>query len=73
MLRSLAFRGIPSEVKLLRPIVWKVLIGELPTETHKWEQHMKAQKKLYDEWENLLITKPQLRPSSVVAESDAED
>ena len=47
MLRSLSFRGIPSEVKLLRSIVWKVLIGYLPTETHKWETHMKAQLKLY--------------------------
>jgi hypothetical protein len=37
MLRSLSFRGIPGELKLLRSVVWKVLIGYLPTETHKWE------------------------------------
>ena len=37
MLRSLAFRGIPSEVRSLRKIVWYVLIGYLPCETHKWE------------------------------------
>lgn len=47
MLRSLSFRGIPSDVKFLRTIIWKVLIGYLPTETHKWEQHMKSQQKLY--------------------------
>jgi hypothetical protein len=48
MLRSLAFRGIPCgegdgpvTIKILRTIVWKVIIGYLPTETHKWEQHMK--------------------------------
>lgn len=50
MLRSLAFRGIPCgegdsgvTIKALRMIVWKVIIGYLPTETHKWEQHMKQQ------------------------------
>ena len=63
MLRSLSFRGIPSDVKLLRTVVWKVLIGYLPTETHKWEPHMKAQLKLYQEFENELIVRPELRPS----------
>ena len=62
MLRSLAFRGIPDEVRPLRSIVWKVLIGYLPLETHKWEQHLKMQKKLFHEWESELIIKPVLRP-----------
>jgi hypothetical protein len=26
MLRSLSFRGVPSELKGLRPIVWRVLL-----------------------------------------------
>jgi hypothetical protein len=50
MLRSLAFRGIPCgegdgpvTIKGLRMLVWKVIIGYLPTETHKWEQYMRAQ------------------------------
>jgi hypothetical protein len=38
MLRSLSFRGIPSGIKGLRSIVWKVLIGYLPRETKKWEE-----------------------------------
>jgi len=41
MLRSLSFRGIPSEIKGLRPLCWKVLIGYLPRETKKWEETMK--------------------------------
>ena len=48
MLRSLSFRGIPSDIKGLRPIAWKVLIGYLPRETKKWEETMKEQKKIYD-------------------------
>jgi TBC1 domain family member 13 len=64
MLRSLSFRGIPEQPKILRMIVWKVLIGYLPTETHKWETHIKAQKAIYDQWENELIIKPKLRVNS---------
>jgi hypothetical protein len=41
MLRSLSFRGIPLEVKGLRPLVWKILIGYLPKETAKWESIIK--------------------------------
>jgi hypothetical protein len=41
MLRSLSFRGIPSEVKGLRPLVWKILLGYLPKETAKWENIIK--------------------------------
>jgi hypothetical protein len=42
-----------------------ILVGYLPYETHKWEQHFKTQKKTYDEWEHELIIKPNLRPESV--------
>jgi hypothetical protein len=70
MLRSLAFRGIPGEVSSLRRIVWMILVGYLPYETHKWEQHFKTQKKTYDEWEHELIIKPNLRPESVKEVTD---
>ena len=41
MLRSLSFRGIPTEIKGIRAIAWKVLIDYLPRETKKWEDTMK--------------------------------
>ena len=69
MLRSLAFRGIPNEVRSLRRIVWAVLIGYLPCETHKWEQHIKSHKKLYDDWESTLIIRPELRPNDPIGTS----
>ena len=47
MLRSLSFRGIPNEIKGLRPLVWKVLLGYLPRETSKWEEVMEENKKDY--------------------------
>lgn len=41
MLRSLSFRGIPSEIRSLRPIIWRVLLNYLPKETSKWDSFVK--------------------------------
>ncbi len=66
MLRSLAFRGIPSEVPALRPIIWRVLLGYLPRETSKWEAYLKQQKAIYEEWKKDLIVEPYLIDSNSV-------
>jgi len=60
MLRSLAFRGIPSEVPLLRPLVWRVLLGHLPKETARWEQAMREARTNYEDWKKDLIVEPYL-------------
>jgi len=60
MLKSLAFRGIPSEIKGLRPLVWKVLLGYLPRETAKWENVMRSQKNVYDDLKVDLIVIPDM-------------
>lgn len=60
MLRSLAFRGVPNEVPMLRVIVWKVLLGFLPRETAKWEQVIKSQRQIYDDWKKEMIVEPYL-------------
>ena len=60
MLRSLSFRGIPSEIKGLRPIIWKVLIGYLPRETGKWLSIMQENKKIYDGLKEDYIVIPDL-------------
>jgi hypothetical protein len=60
MLRSLSFRGIPSELKGLRPLVWKVLLGYLPRETNKWEEVMAENKKVYDSIKDTVIVIPDM-------------
>ena len=60
MLRSLGFRGIPSEIKGLRPIVWKVLVGHLPRETSKWMSIMEENKRIYDGLKQDYIVIPDL-------------
>lgn len=60
MLRSLSFRGIPSDLKSLRPLVWKVLLGYLPLETKQWDSFVKNQKKIYTEYRKELIIEPRI-------------
>ena len=60
MLKSLAFRGIPSQVRALRPLVWKVLIGYLPRETADWLGIMQHNKKVYEGLLADLIVIPDL-------------
>jgi len=42
MLRSLTFRGIPGEVKSLRPTVWKVLLNYFSLVPAEWEKTREA-------------------------------
>jgi hypothetical protein len=42
----------------------------LPYETHKWEQHFKTQKKIYEQWDQELIIRPSLRPEQEMHETD---
>ena len=60
MLRSLSFRGIPSDIKGLRPLVWKILLGYLPRDTSKWEAVMNEQKKIYEGLKEDLIVIPDM-------------
>ena len=61
MLRSLSFRGIPSDVKALRPLCWKILLGYLPRETSKWEETMKENLSTYEGLQKMLIVIPDMQ------------
>ena len=60
MLRSLSFRGIPSQIKGLRPLVWKILLEYLPRDTSKWLSVMEEEKKIYDDLKEDYIVIPDL-------------
>ena len=70
MLRSLSFRGIPSDIPVLRPIVWKVLLGYLPRETSKWKDVMDEQKKIYDSLRFELIVIPDMEEEHPLYHND---
>lgn len=53
--------GVPDEIKGLRPIVWRVFLNYLPTQTSKWEEHIIESKKVYDAWKQELIIQPDLK------------
>ncbi len=48
-LRSISFRGIPSECKGLRGIVWRLLLGLLPADTKSWEQVIAGKAAQYEQ------------------------
>ena len=35
-LRKLAFTGVPGDVRGLRPMVWRIILGALPSNTSEW-------------------------------------
>jgi len=67
-LQRLAFKGIPDEIKGLRPIVWKVLLNHLPLQTALWEDHLEKSHKTYEAWRHELIIKPSVKDAEEKAE-----
>jgi thioesterase domain-containing protein len=60
-LRELSFNGISDEIKGLRPLVWRILLGYLPAEdSDTWEEILREKKKIYEMWKEELIIKPKL-------------
>jgi hypothetical protein len=49
-LRRITFNGIPDEIKGLRPIIWRLLLGHLPMDTSLWENHLETSRETYDVW-----------------------
>ena len=62
-LNELVFKGgIPDEIKGLRPIIWRVLLNYLPSnDTKHWEDHLRTQKAIYEEWLKELIIQPEVK------------
>ena len=58
MIKSIAFYGIPDEVRSLRPFIWRVLFGYLPLEKSKWTKILTTNRKIYESFvHELIITK----------------
>lgn len=60
-LRKLSFTGISDEIKALRPIIWRLLLGYLPTDTSTWEEYLQKQRESYFVWKQELIIQPDLK------------
>ena len=57
-LRSLAFLGISDEIQGLRPVIWRLLLNQWPTDTSQWAEIQAAQRDQYSLWCEELIVKP---------------
>ena len=54
MIKSIAFYGVPDEIRSLRPIVWRVLLGYFPAEKSKWSEILKSHKEIYESFVSIL-------------------
>lgn len=46
-IQHLAFGGVPEECRGLRALVWRLLLGYLPTQSDQWEDTLKRQRDNY--------------------------
>ena len=57
-LQSLAYQGIPEEMKSLRPLIWKILLYYLPNDTAEWPETLRMNRENYETIRNELLIKP---------------
>ena len=73
-MQSLAYQGIPEEMKSLRPLIWKILLHYLPNNTNEWLETLRMNRENYETIRNELLIKPQVdaqedHPLSIKEES----
>lgn len=60
-LKQIAFSGIPTTIKGLRAVVWRLILNELPAETGKWQEVIDNNFDTYENFKKELIVKPKLQ------------
>jgi len=73
LLKSLSFGGIPTECEGLRGIVWRLLFGQFPPETAKWEEFLKMRQSQYNDFKNDLVIIPALPKTQFDQAIEVED
>ncbi|CAK60690.1 unnamed protein product (macronuclear) [Paramecium tetraurelia] len=54
-LKKLSNQGVPDDIKGLRSLVWKLLLGYLPADRTKWNSTIKTNIEIYEQFCNDLI------------------
>ncbi len=68
----MTFNGVTDEVKGLRPLVWRILLNYLPSDSSMWDDTLRANKEMYALWLDELIVKPKLRDEEERKEKEKE-
>ena len=58
MLTRHVFTGIPHHKE---PIVWRIILGALPSKTKDWDQTLENNLQTYEDFKKELIVKPKLK------------
>ena len=48
-------------MKGLRPLIWRILLNYLPTDSSQWDDTLRQSKEMYQMWKEELIIKPMLK------------
>jgi hypothetical protein len=54
-LKQIAFSGIPDTIRGLRPVVWRLVLGELPAKTSEWKSTLEQNFETYENFKKELI------------------
>lgn len=57
--RFLASRGLPDCDKILRPLIWRLLLGYLPWDRNTWARHLEDQRQIYRQFVADLCVLPE--------------
>jgi hypothetical protein len=60
LIRTLAFDGIPDEIKGLRGLLWRILLDYLPHTVSDWKRVLQSQRENYNHFRDLLMVEPDL-------------
>lgn len=55
-LRVLSFNGIPSMIKGLRPLIWKILLNYIGNKPDKWDQELEEKREIYETYKKMILS-----------------
>lgn len=71
--QKLCFTGVPAhEVKGLRPLIWRLIMSTLPTNTSQWTTKLEENYQTYEDFKKELIVKPKLKDEEAKKEREKQ-
>jgi hypothetical protein len=55
---KLSFSGLPDDQKVIRPLLWRLILGSLSMKPSEWQQTLDQNLDTYEGFKKELIVKP---------------
>ena len=56
-IKVLSAQGLPDDLPILRSLIWKINLGYLPLNSEEWNNILFTQRKTYNYYKSLFISK----------------